>query len=135
MNRIFGTAGLAVICVVALSVLLGSWYTIDQGERGVILRYGAIAGTAEPGLGFKIPLIDKVVRISVQSKAIVYEKMEAYSRDQQPADIKLSVNYRIPFDQVATVYEQYGSEEGLLLRLVERKVFEETRPFSAASTR
>lgn len=127
MNRIFGTAGLAVICVVALSVLLGSWYTIDQGERGVILRYGAIAGTAEPGLGFKIPLIDKVVRISVQSKAIVYEKMEAYSRDQQPADIKLSVNYRIPFDQVATVYEQYGSEEGLLLRLVERKVFEETK--------
>jgi len=127
MNRIFGTAGLAVICVVVLSVLLGSWYTIDQGERGVILRYGAIAGTAEPGLGFKIPLIDKVVRISVQSKAIVYEKMEAYSRDQQPADIKLSVNYRIPFDQVATVYEQYGSEEGLLLRLVERKVFEETK--------
>lgn len=60
----------------------------------MILRYGAISSTAEPGLGFKLPLIDSVVRISVQSKAIVYEKMEACSRDQQPADIRLSVNYR-----------------------------------------
>ncbi|SFT47562.1 prohibitin family protein [Mesorhizobium sp. YR577] len=118
---------LAAAAIVAVLVVLGSWYTIDQGERGVILRYGAIAGTAEPGLGFKLPMIDAVVRVSVQSKAVVYDKMEAYSRDQQPADIKLSVNYRIPVDQVDTVYEKYGSEEGLLSRLVERKVFEETK--------
>ncbi|MCX8997066.1 prohibitin family protein [Rhizobiaceae bacterium BDR2-2] len=117
-----GIVGLAI-----LSVVFGSWYTIDQGERGVVLRYGAIAGTAEPGLGFKLPLIDSIVRVSVQSKAAVYEHMEAYSRDQQPAVVKLSVNYRIPVDQVASVYEQYGSEEGLLSRLVERKVFEETK--------
>jgi regulator of protease activity HflC (stomatin/prohibitin superfamily) len=118
---------LAAVAIVVVLAALGSWYTIDQGERGVILRYGAIAGTAEPGLGFKLPMIDAVVRVSIQSKAVVYDKMEAYSRDQQPADIKLSVNYRIPVDQVATVYEKYGSEEGLLSRLVERKVFEETK--------
>lgn len=118
---------IGVVSLAALSFALGSWYTIDQGERGVILRYGAIVGTAEPGLGFKLPLIDSVVRISVQSKAAVYERMESYSRDQQPATMKLSVNYRIPVDQVATVYEQYGSESGLLGRLVERRVFEETK--------
>nr|WP_236771829.1 prohibitin family protein [Agrobacterium tumefaciens] len=110
-----------------MSIVFGSWYTIDQGERGVVLRYGAIAGTAEPGLGFKLPVIDSIVRISVQSQSKVYEHMEAYSRDQQPATVKLSVNYRIPVDQVASVYEQYGSEEGLLGRLVERKVFEESK--------
>ncbi|MBO0127225.1 MULTISPECIES: prohibitin family protein [Agrobacterium] len=121
-SAILGIVGLA-----ALSIVFGSWYTIDQGERGVILRYGAIAGTAEPGLGFKLPVIDSIVRISVQSQSKVYEHMEAYSRDQQPATVKLSVNYRIPVDQVASVYEQYGSEEGLLGRLVERKVFEESK--------
>ena len=113
--------------LVALSILFGSWFTVDPGERGVILRYGAVSGTAEPGLGFKLPLIDSVVRISVQSKAIVYEKMEAYSRDQQPADIRLSVNYRIPADRVQDVYANYGGEDGLLSRLIERKVFEETK--------
>lgn len=118
-------AGLAGI--IALSILFGSWFTIDQGERGVILRYGAVSGTAEPGLGFKLPLIDSIVRVSVQSKAAVYEKMEAYSRDQQPADIRLSVNYRIPADRVQDVYAIYGGESGLLTRLIERKVFEETK--------
>lgn len=117
--------GFAVL--VGLSILFGSWFTIDQGERGVILRYGAVSGTAEPGLGFKLPLINSVVQISVQSKAIVYEKMEAYSRDQQPADIRLSVNYRIPADRVQDVYGTYGGEDGLLSRLIERKVFEETK--------
>jgi regulator of protease activity HflC (stomatin/prohibitin superfamily) len=116
-----------IIVVAILSIVFGSWYTIDQGERGVVLRYGAIAGTAEPGLGFKLPVIDSIFRISVQSKAAVYDAMEAYSRDQQPATVKLSVNYRIPVDRVATVYEQYGSEEGLLGRLIERRVFEETK--------
>lgn len=118
---------LGIIVVAILSIVFGSWYTIDQGERGVVLRYGAIAGTAEPGLGFKLPVIDSIVRISVQSKAAVYDAMEAYSRDQQPATVKLSVNYRIPVDRVATVYEQYGSEAGLLGRLIERRVFEETK--------
>ncbi|MCJ8147904.1 SPFH domain-containing protein [Shinella sp. H4-D48] len=118
-------AGCAAL--VALSILFGSWFTVDQGERGVILRYGAISGTAEPGLGFKLPLIDSIVRVSVQSKAVVYEKMEAYSRDQQPAEIRLSVNYRIPADRVQEVYATYGGEDGLLSRLIERKVFEETK--------
>ena len=113
--------------LIALSILFGSWFTIDQGERGVILRYGAVSGTADPGLGFKLPLIDSVVRISVQSKAVVYEKMEAYSRDRQPADIRLSVNYRIPADRVEAVYANYGGEDGLMSRLIERKVFEETK--------
>ncbi|MCD1266155.1 Band 7 protein [Shinella sumterensis] len=118
-------AGCAAL--VALSILFGSWFTVDQGERGVILRYGAISGTAEPGLGFKLPFIDSIVRVSVQSKAVVYEKMEAYSRDQQPAEIRLSVNYRIPTDRVQEVYATYGGEDGLLSRLIERKVFEETK--------
>jgi regulator of protease activity HflC (stomatin/prohibitin superfamily) len=47
----------AVIALVGLPLLLGSWYTVDQGERGVILRNGAVVGTAEPGLHFKMPLI------------------------------------------------------------------------------
>jgi len=121
-TAIAGFIGLAI-----LSVILGSWYTVDEGERGVILRYGAVAGVAQPGLGFKIPLIDSVVRVSVQSKAAIYNGMEAYSRDQQPATMNLSVNYRIPPDRVEEVYATYGGEDGLLSRLVERRVFEESK--------
>ncbi|GAA5540478.1 MULTISPECIES: prohibitin family protein [Brucella/Ochrobactrum group] len=125
--RYIPTAVAGFIGLVLLSVILGSWYTIDEGERGVVLRYGAVAGVAQPGLGFKIPLIDSIVRVSVQSKAAIYNQMEAYSRDQQPATMNLSVNYRIPPDRVEEVYANYGGEDGLLSRLVERRVFEESK--------
>ncbi|MBA8819002.1 prohibitin family protein [Ochrobactrum sp. GPK 3] len=125
--RYIPTAVAGFVGLVLLSFVLGSWYTIDEGERGVILRYGAVAGVAQPGLGFKIPMIDSIVRVSVQSKAAIYNQMEAYSRDQQPATMNLSVNYRIPPDRVEEVYANYGGEDGLLSRLVERRVFEESK--------
>ena len=34
--------------IITLTVVFGSWYTIDQGERGVLLRNGALVGTAQP---------------------------------------------------------------------------------------
>lgn len=128
MSRIIvGGVSAAVAGLVALTVLGGSWYTVDSGERGVLLRNGAVTGTADPGLGFKMPLIDSVRRISVQSQARTYENMLAYSKDQQTAGLTLSVNYRLPADQVETIYTNYGGEEGVLTRLLDRQVFEETK--------
>ena len=116
-----------VFAVLGITVLLGSWYTVDQGERGVILRNGAITGTADPGLGFKMPIIDKVVDIDVRTRANLYENVMAYSRDQQTAGLNVSVNYRVPVDQVLNVYENYGSVENLRSRILDRKVFDEVK--------
>jgi regulator of protease activity HflC (stomatin/prohibitin superfamily) len=128
MSRIIIGATTAVaVGLVAITILGGSWYTVDSGERGVILRNGAVTGTADPGLGFKMPLIDSVRRISVQSQSRSYENMLAYSKDQQTAGLTLSVNYRLPADQVETIYTNYGGEEGVLTRLLDRQVYEETK--------
>jgi len=116
-----------VVGILALIIFGGSFYTIDQGERGVILRYGAVVGTAEPGLGFKLPMIDSVVKISVQSRAKVYDNVSTYSRDQQPANITISVNYRLPADQVDKIYAEYGGEEGIVNRLIDRRLFEQLK--------
>lgn len=116
-----------VIGFFSLSVVFGSWYTVDQGERGVILRNGAVTGIAEPGLGFKIPLVDSVVDIDVRSRAVLYENVMAYSRDQQTAGMTISVNYRVPVDKVMDVYSNYGSVDSLVGRLLERQVFDETK--------
>ena len=124
----FRTAAIGVAAILAFLIIFGgSFYTIDQGERGVILRYGAVVGTAEPGLGFKLPMIDTVVKISVQSRAKVYENVNTYSRDQQPANITISVNYRLPADQVDKIYAEYGGEEGIVNRLIDRRLFEQLK--------
>lgn len=126
MSRIVvagATAGVGFLAM--LTIGLGSWYTVDQGYRGVILRNGAFVGTAEPGLGFKTPLVDSVIDISVQEGVRTYGAeggLASYSRDQQPAVIRVSVNYRIPPDKVGEVYSEFGSEEGLLSRILDPRV-------------
>jgi regulator of protease activity HflC (stomatin/prohibitin superfamily) len=127
---LFGAGGL--LCLVTI---FSSYYTIDQGARGVILRNGAIVDTAEPGLHFKLPLIDKVATISVQQQTQRYPKVQAYSRDQQPADLVISVTFRITDPE--QVYSQYGNIDNLMARLIDPRVLEQVKnvfgQFDAAS--
>ena len=111
----------AVLLLMLIS-LYGSWYTIDQGERGVLLRNGKIIDTAEPGLGFKIPLMDTVVKISTQTHTANYQGLQAYSRDQQPATLRASVTFSIPPDRVEEVYANFKSIDLMVSRLLDRQV-------------
>jgi regulator of protease activity HflC (stomatin/prohibitin superfamily) len=122
----------AVVGLLALTIVLGSWYTIDQGERGVVLRNGAFRAVAEPGLHFKLPFIDSVAYISIQSHKQAYEGIDGaglatYSKDQQPADIRLSVNFRADPASVGHLYERFGSLENAVARLVDPQVYEEVK--------
>jgi regulator of protease activity HflC (stomatin/prohibitin superfamily) len=126
-KAVIGIGGAVVAGLVALTVLGGSWYTVDQGERGVLLRNGAITGTADAGLGFKLPIVDRVVKITTQTQSKLYTDVATYSRDQQPAILVLSVTYQLPADRVEEIYAQYGGEAGLVNRLIDRQVNEAIR--------
>jgi regulator of protease activity HflC (stomatin/prohibitin superfamily) len=123
-------AGAAFILFVM--ILFSTYFTIDQGERGVILHYGAIAGEAEPGLHFKLPFITSIEKISVQIQKESFARtaegdarMQAYSRDQQPATIAMSVNYHVT--DASAVYAQYGSLAGMEARVINPKTYEQLK--------
>jgi regulator of protease activity HflC (stomatin/prohibitin superfamily) len=114
-------AGLGVIVILAVIVAASSWYTVDQGERGVILRLGAVTGEAGAGLGFKIPLIDTVEHISVQSQNTRYTDVKTYSRDQQPATLRVSMNFHVT--DVRTVYTEYKTVQNMIDRLATPQIY------------
>ena len=109
-----GIVALIVVCI----IVLGSWYTVDQTERGVLLRNGAVVGTAQPGLGFKIPVIDSVEKISVKTATYTWDKMNSYSYDQQPADLKISVTLRAAPEKVADLYAKFGRLDAAVNQVV-----------------
>jgi regulator of protease activity HflC (stomatin/prohibitin superfamily) len=116
MNR--GIIGTIAAIVVILIIAAGSWYTVDQTERGVRLRYGAVIGTAQPGLGFKIPLIDSIEKVSVKTSTFAWDKMNSYSYDQQPADLKIIVTLRASPDKVSDLYAKFGRLETAVNQVV-----------------
>jgi regulator of protease activity HflC (stomatin/prohibitin superfamily) len=113
-----GATAAAVAGVIVLMLLLGSWYTVDQTERGVLLRNGAVVGTAQPGLGFKVPVMDSVEKVSVKTATYTWDKMNSYSYDQQPADLKISVTLRAAPEKVADLYAKFGRLDAAVNQVV-----------------
>lgn len=99
-------AAFAVIFL--LLVAADFWYTVDQGDRGVLLRFGRLADVTEPGLHFKLPLMENVEIMSVRTQKIV-QKISIYSKDIQAAEIALSINYSLDAARVGDIYSRYGS--------------------------
>lgn len=121
MLKLKSIAGV-LVGVLLVVVLLGSWYTVNETERGVLLRNGALVGVVEPGLSFKVPFIETVKFISVQSQATTYEGLQAYSKDQQTATLNVSVSWHVVPSEVGKVYMQYQDLDGLVTRLISRQV-------------
>jgi len=127
-----GAVGAGMGAVALLVILFSAAYTIDEGERGVILRLGKIVGEAGPGLHFKLPVINSIEKISVQIQKEAFEKTEAgdnrlqaYSRDQQPATIGMAVNYHVT--DASAVYAQYGSLINMKSRIINSRAYEQVK--------
>jgi len=121
-RNMIGSAVGGAAALILLIVFFGSWYTVDETERGVLLRNGALVGVVDPGLSFKMPFIETVKLISTQSQVSAYENLQAYSKDQQSAQLKVSVSWHVAPSDVAKVYTQFKDIEGIRDRLISRQV-------------
>jgi regulator of protease activity HflC (stomatin/prohibitin superfamily) len=54
-------------------------------------------------------VIDSVQKVSVKTATYTWDKMNSYSYDQQPADLKISVTLRASPDKVADLYAKFGT--------------------------
>lgn len=98
--------GCALLLCLALLVY-GSFFTVNQGVRGVVLRFGEVQYVAEPGFHFKVPIIDSVVRMSVRTQKEEIT-LQVYSKDIQAAEARISLNFSLNPAFVSSIYEKYG---------------------------
>jgi len=121
------TGSVAVVALLILFATFGSWYQVDQGERVVLLRNGEFIKVSTPGLGFKMPFFDEAHTVSIRDSTFGFKDVEAYSFDQQPAHLQISVIYRVLPDQVRQLYEMYGTRANMQKSIMEQKVLDETK--------
>lgn len=103
----------ALIAVPILFVILlfaGTWFTVEQGERAVVLRNGAFLYVADPGLHLKLPLIDSVTEMDVRTQKLVFDNVASYSKDIQQSASSLAVTYTLPEANVEEVFTKLGTK-------------------------
>jgi len=110
-TRRWGSIGsiIGVVMIVA-SLIFGSFTTIPAGHRGVVIRFSAVTGTIlNEGLQMKLPFLDSVVKMSVQTEK--YETGAASaSRDLQDVNTTIALNWRLEPSQAAEIYRTLGLE-------------------------
>lgn len=99
----------SILGVILLAVLFGSSGTISAGYKGVKTQFGAVKGVVDSGLYFKMPFIQKVVKMNVQTQKEQIDA-EAASADLQNVKATVALNYNLYPDKVSELFNKIGND-------------------------
>src|ERR1700751_2493357 len=86
--------------LVFLTLVLGSFFTVNTAQVAIITRFGKFLRLADPGLNWKIPFIDSVAgRVSLRLNQISLT-METKTKDNVFVTIPISVQNRVRPEKV-----------------------------------
>lgn len=90
------TSFIIPIVVVAIAAVLSSVFIVDEREKALVLQFGQIkAVKEEPGLGFKIPLIQEVVKYDDRILSLETQEIEVTPSDDRRLIVDAFARYRI----------------------------------------
>ena len=68
---------------------------VTQYQRGVLFRLGTVVGVKEPGLALIIPVIDRLVRVSLRIVTMPIQSQGIITRDNVSVDISAVAYFRV----------------------------------------
>lgn len=125
--KIFSLVVGIFIFILAISIVGGSFYSVDEGERAVMLSGSKMIGTSGPGLHWKKPFLDEAKKISIRTQALVFKDEPIYTADRQTATVTFSINYSALPGEVEKIYRNFGTLESLESRVISRPAREQIK--------
>lgn len=125
--------GVAIALLFAVIVAAGALFTVEQTEQALVLRFGEpVAGRGlitEPGLHFKIPLIENVVTFDNRILDAESPNLEVLASDNQRLEVDSFIRYRIVdalrFYQTVNSVMGANNQLGSVLNSAVRRVLSE----------
>jgi len=74
---------------------MASIRVVTEYERGVIFRLGRLVGAKGPGLFFLIPIVDRMVKVSLRTMNFDVQPQEVITKDNVPVKVNAVVYFRI----------------------------------------
>ena len=86
---------IALVVIVVLGLVAMSIKIVRQYERGVVFRFGRLAGERQPGINFIIPFIDRMVTVDMRVETLTVEPQEVITKDNVTAQVDAVVYFRV----------------------------------------
>jgi membrane protease subunit HflC len=124
---------LAIVALLAVIGLAGALFTVSQTEQALVLRLGEpVAGRGlitQPGLHFKLPLIENVVTFDNRILDVESPNLEVLAADNQRLEVDSFIRYRIVdalrFYQTVNSVMGANNQLGSVLNSAVRRVLSE----------
>jgi len=94
---------IATIVILVLMFLSAAIRVLNEYERGVIFRLGRVIDTKGPGLIILIPVIDKMVKISMRTITMDVPPQDVITRDNVSIKVNAVVYFRVVDAQSAVI--------------------------------
>lgn len=134
MEKVEKIAGIiGVILVLGIILMFGSIRTIKSGQVGIRVRFGKVVNTEmNEGVNFKLPLVEKIVKINIQVQKVELQTGGA-SKDLQDVNTTIAVNYRVDGEKATALYKNVGKkyEEIVLQPAIQESIKAVTSQYTA----
>lgn len=98
-----GIKGFSIIFIVLAIIVMfiGTFYNIDTGQVGIVMRFGKVIAIKEEGLNLKLPVIDRVYRMNIREQTMKFSNegdsndapaISASTRDMQTVLVSVTVS-------------------------------------------
>ena len=113
---------LAVVGIIALSTIMGSFFTVSTSQMAVITRFGKFLRVAEPGLNWKMPYFDTVAGVVSLRVNQITLTMETKTKDNVFVTIPISVQNRVRPEKVFDAFYKLSDPVAQIKSYVEQVI-------------
>ena len=92
------------ILILAILFLASAIRILKEYERGVIFRLGRVIGAKGPGLIILIPVVDRMVKVSLRLVAMDVPPQDVITRDNVSVKVNAVIYFRV-MDSIKAVVE------------------------------
>lgn len=90
-----GLSSLFIIVIFLAFVLASAIRVLREYERGVVFRLGRLVGAKGPGLIFLIPVVDRMVKVSLRTIVLDVPPQDVITRDNVSVKVSAVVYFRV----------------------------------------
>lgn len=87
--------GLITVGIIGLLILASAIRILREYERGVIFRLGRLIGAKGPGLILLIPVVDRMVKVSLRTVVMDVPPQDVITRDNVSVQVNAVIYFRV----------------------------------------
>jgi regulator of protease activity HflC (stomatin/prohibitin superfamily) len=91
------------LIIVLLIIIMSAVKVLREYERGVVFRLGRLVGARGPGIFVLIPIVDRMVKVSLRTVVMDVPPQDVITRDNVSIKVNAVVYFRVMYPEKAIV--------------------------------